>query len=419
MKKVLTGVVALALFAAGCGGSSDSEELAQVRAELDALKEQVATATAAPTTTTATPTPAPTTVVPTTTLAPTSTTTQVPTATVPVPTAEYQSLCVTSVLPAIPVFEAPAGSTARRCATSAGNVVFDFTAYPGVLDSLYEGVVAAIFHSAELFPIPLDAFDGTAQVMVAVWHRSKTDYVKAVDHRCSYTAPDLEQCSRDLLGPMPFQGIGMAKVSNSPVVFEVVFPTEDDYIDTDVSHWLPSSHEWFHVYQLAYTVESPRTAVGPDAVPLHGPIWLHEGLADYVGALISDQAGQADFESTYYEWFDWTNVEYERSTGIAASEILPNCSTPASQVAAEESRNAWQCPAGRVAVMRLLDLAGDGQIERMKDYYEGLVELGWETSFVRSFGRTHDAFYLEFGDFLALPVDQQKSIIAQPVLETS
>ena len=49
MKKVLTGVVALALFAAGCGGSSESEELAQTRAELaqtraelDALKEQVA-----------------------------------------------------------------------------------------------------------------------------------------------------------------------------------------------------------------------------------------------------------------------------------------------------------------------------------------------------------------------------------------
>ena len=63
VKKVLTGVVALALFAAGCGGSSDSEELAQVRAELDALKEQVATTTAAPTTTTAT----------TTTVAPTTT----------------------------------------------------------------------------------------------------------------------------------------------------------------------------------------------------------------------------------------------------------------------------------------------------------------------------------------------------------
>ena len=52
MKKVLTGVVALALFAAGCGGSSESEELAQTRAELaqtraelDALKGQVAGST--------------------------------------------------------------------------------------------------------------------------------------------------------------------------------------------------------------------------------------------------------------------------------------------------------------------------------------------------------------------------------------
>ena len=61
----MVGAVALALFAAGCGASSDSEELAQARAELEALKEQVASTTAAPTTTTATTT--------TTTVAPTTT----------------------------------------------------------------------------------------------------------------------------------------------------------------------------------------------------------------------------------------------------------------------------------------------------------------------------------------------------------
>ena len=75
----MTGVVALALFAAGCGGSSGSEEFAQVRAELeqaraelDALKEQVAATTAAPTTTAApatTTTPAATTSPPTPTTA--------------------------------------------------------------------------------------------------------------------------------------------------------------------------------------------------------------------------------------------------------------------------------------------------------------------------------------------------------------
>ena len=54
VNKVLTGAVALVLVAGGCGGSSDSGELAQVRAELDALKEQVS-ATAAPTTTAGAP----------------------------------------------------------------------------------------------------------------------------------------------------------------------------------------------------------------------------------------------------------------------------------------------------------------------------------------------------------------------------
>ena len=77
MRKVLTGVVAVALFAAGCGGSSGSEEPAQVQAELDASKEQVVTTTGAPATTVVpagtqapTTTVAPTTVVPTTTMAP-------------------------------------------------------------------------------------------------------------------------------------------------------------------------------------------------------------------------------------------------------------------------------------------------------------------------------------------------------------
>jgi len=50
VKKPLLAVVALVMVATGCGGSSDSEELAQVRAELDALKEQVASTTV-PTTT--------------------------------------------------------------------------------------------------------------------------------------------------------------------------------------------------------------------------------------------------------------------------------------------------------------------------------------------------------------------------------
>ena len=75
MNKVLTGVAALVLFAAGCGGSSGSEEFAQVRAELaqasaelDALKEQVISITV----------PAATTQTPTTTNIPSTTTSAAP-----------------------------------------------------------------------------------------------------------------------------------------------------------------------------------------------------------------------------------------------------------------------------------------------------------------------------------------------------
>ena len=63
------GVVALTLVAAACGGSSESEELAQVGEELDALKEQAATTTAAPTTTAASARTVTTTEPPTTTAA--------------------------------------------------------------------------------------------------------------------------------------------------------------------------------------------------------------------------------------------------------------------------------------------------------------------------------------------------------------
>ena len=55
--KKLGIVVCLLLCVVGCGGSGDSEKLAQVRAELDALKKQIVTTTAAAsTTTTAVPT---------------------------------------------------------------------------------------------------------------------------------------------------------------------------------------------------------------------------------------------------------------------------------------------------------------------------------------------------------------------------
>lgn len=330
-------------------------------------------------------------------------------------TFDNESLCVTSSNSDLPRFDAPMGSTTSRCSVTAGNVVIDFTAYPGVLDGIYKDVVTSIFHASELFPIPVDAFDGTAQVMVAIWHRSKSDLVQVADHRCSYSAPGSEMCLLDLMRPW---GIGMAKLSNDPLMFEVVWPSDDQHIDRDVTHWLPAAHEWFHVYQNAHTVKSPLAIPGPDNIPLAGPVWLDEGLADFVGAIISDHVGEVDFVSTLTLLFHHTHDRYTMSTGVAGADVLPNCSTPSSQIQAEESGNAWQCPAGPVAITHLLYLAGDGRIERIKSYYRDLATLGWETSFAQSFGRTPEVFYEEFGEFLDQPIEQQTSIISKPIFES-
>ena len=319
------------------------------------------------------------------------------------------------------IFEVPENTITRRCKVELGNIVFDFNGYEGVDELLYEDVVEAIFTAAELFPIPLDTFDGVGLVMVPVWHRSKSDTMEVAQHRCSYVMPGFgERCWSDFMRP---GGIAMAKVSDEPILFEIAFPTADTHIDQDVTHWLPAAHEWTHAYQRSHVINArPPAMEGPGEVPLAGPVWLDEGIADFLGLLMADHVGATDFIDGFVDWFRQTNTEYENrdnidgtNNGVPGSEVLSNCSTPLDQVEAEESGNAWQCPAGRVAVMVLLDLGGPEPVNRIKNYYKDLVEFGWQESFVRSFGRMPDAFYEEFGEFLEQPSEQQESIISKPI----
>ena len=54
---------------------------------------------------------------------------------------------------------------------------------------------------------------------------------------------------------------------------------------------------------------------------------------------------------------------------------------------------------------------------KIKNFYRDLATLGWETSFARSFGRTPDVFYEEFGEFLDQPISQKTPIISKPIFE--
>lgn len=156
---------------------------------------------------------------------------------------------------------------------------------------------------------------------------------------------------------------------------------------------------------------------GPAVVPLDGPIWFREGLADYVAALIADHVSAADFVSIYSDWVTQTHNEFAATINVLPSEVLANCTTPASQVWAEEMGGAWQCPAGRVAVLQLLNLAGPDSLERISRYFQQLANVGWEESFRLMFGRSSRVFYEEFGEFLLLPLNEKRDLVARPSFE--
>jgi hypothetical protein len=308
----------------------------------------------------------------------------------------------------------PTGSITRHCLTGSEKVAFDFVGYRNVLPHLFEDVVMSVFTAAELFPLADDAFSGTADVLVAVWHRFRSDHQEVAEHRCAYAASESPWCVEDLQDPMISQGIGMSMLSRNPVMFEIVWPTEDQHIDSEVSHWLRAAHEWLHIYGMAHTADMDGWVEGPAVVPLDGPVWLREGLADYVGALIGDYVGESGFGSTYSEWVAQTHNEFTRSIGVLPSEVLANCTTPASQVRAEEMGGAWQCPAGRVAVLQLLNLPGVEPLARIREYFREVKKAGWEEAFRSAFGRSPRVFYEEFGEFLLRPLDEKETLVRRP-----
>ena len=316
-----------------------------------------------------------------------------------------------------PEGEPPIGSITRRCRSSSGTAAFYFVAYPGTQQHLFDDVVMSIFEAAELLPLPDTALSGTAEILVAVWHRFQSQHQEVAEHRCAYLSSESPWCIEDLQEPMISQGIGMSMVDRDPVMFEIVWPTENLHIDPDVSYWLVAAHEWFHVYGLAHTANMDASVEGPAVVPLDGPIWLREGLADYVAALIADHVSNADFVSIYSEWVTQTHNEFATAINVLPSEVLANCTTPASQVWAEEMGGAWQCPAGRVAVLQLLSFAGPDSLERISGYFEQLANVGWEESFRLSFGRSSRVFYEEFGEFLLLPLNEKRNLVVKPAFE--
>ncbi len=313
--------------------------------------------------------------------------------------------------------QGPEGSRQDRCASRLSDLVFDFTSYQGTPDSIYADVYDAILGASEAFPIPGGTTSQTIHLYVSIWHRETTNHLAVVKHRCGYIdSSSSGECERNLLTPMATQGQGMGVLSWDSAVFEIVWPTLDDHEFAPASHWIPASHEWIHVYQNAHVLNHEGPIPGFNEIDLKGPVWLYEGTADYLAALISDQFIPGNFASELESWVKAAHEAFNEHD-VPADDILLTCESPSDQVESEIAGDSWQCPIGRVAVAYLQHLSDSTSVEHFRLFNQELKNYGWLIAFERNFGRSYAQFQLEFADFLELQLDLKLAFIGQPSIE--
>jgi hypothetical protein len=165
------------------------------------------------------------------------------------------------------------------------------------------------------------------------------------------------------------------------------FPNETDY--TVVTY-----HEYFHVVQNAHI--DTHDEEERQELMVRNP-WWSEGGAEYMAQLLYSR--QPGVSSGYLkERMGWKmEIKSELEDGERFTDI------PYS----ERARIAYDL--GTWFIAFLVDKVG---VEAYSiDFFDDLNELGWEGSFVENFGMSSEDMLADFEVFLALPLEEQLSII--------
>lgn len=172
-------------------------------------------------------------------------------------------------------------------------------------------------------------------------------------------------------------------------------------------------HEYFHAVQHAhvYTEDYRKRD------ELLGPAWFVEGSAEYMAqyglrkALLSGFLQEVNVRRPYVfqdnmKWKMIAALDKMRSgcPGVRLKDLTSenfrdsenNCHN------AHYDAGAWAHAylASKVGHEILLDV-----------FYPNLEELGWEETFLKTYGMTSEAFYVEFDAFLELPLSEQLAIL--------
>ena len=264
-------------------------------------------------------------------------------------------------------------------------------------------VVDSIEKAREWLPLPPGIIGNRSGLLILqLWSDQNSNIKQIAEERCSYFDAPKKECINDLIEMMPRGGIGMAKISENPLRFEIV--GRDNYwnLPPDENVFMISTHEWMHVYQYAHALDLPD--IYGSQIPSIGPIWLTEGMADYTGYKVTEKYGKVSYKKFI------NNIIYHVSSVKNTTLILSDFETPTQQVQWEE--NDRETPLAAIGMLAAAYLATTRTEENVyQGYYEDLNKFGYEKSFEVNFGSTPLEFYKEFDEFLNKSDKEKQNIL--------
>jgi hypothetical protein len=168
-------------------------------------------------------------------------------------------------------------------------------------------------------------------------------------------------------------------------------------------------HEWFHAVQHAhiYTDDYDKRD------ELLGPVWFNEGGAEYMAQYGSRKAGLSGTLQQVNVQGRWPFVfeeQMEQKMTYALEKRRTACpGAPMKDITYANSCDGAGYDLGAWAHAYLASKFGHDVL--LDTFYANLEELGWEETFLKTYGMTSEAFYAEFETFLQLPITEQLAIL--------
>jgi len=189
--------------------------------------------------------------------------------------------------------------------------------------------------------------------------------------------------------------------------------------------WTPSGHdntplhEYWHVINFSHISNFSPTSGKPTfdmPASKKGPVWFTEGGAVYMASFgLAELTASGKLPKNIYGnfWNHWQHMRQRMDSGMKSKVQYPN--TDLGDYDYDTGRDAAYS-LGAWGIAFLLDKINN-QNALLDIMFPKLQELGWEEAFQLTFGLSSTEFYLEFEDFLNLPIEEQIKIL--PTIEGS